>query len=245
MSSEHRTEEDLLGAIHVPARAYWGAHTERARANFPFLGYHVHPGMLRAYALVKKACCLANTELGLISAEKGAAIAQACDQVASGALADQFPVDAMQGGAGTSTNMNVNEVIANKAIEILGGTLGDYARVHPIEDVNLNQSTNDTYPTALKVSAITMLRALSEAIAALQGALQEKEKQFAGIVTIGRTELQEAVPITLGAEFSGFAEAVSRDRWRAFKCEERLRVVNLGGTAVGTGISAPRSYIFL
>jgi aspartate ammonia-lyase len=245
MSSEYRSEEDLLGAVQVPAQAYWGAHTERARANFPFTGYRVHPGMIRACALVKKACCMANAELGLLPADKAAAIQQACDQVASGGLADQFPVDALQGGAGTSTNMNVNEVIANRAIEILGGRRGDYVRVHPIEDVNLNQTTNDTYPTALKVSSIAMLRGLSQAIAALQGALQEKEKEFAGIVTIGRTELQEAVPITLGAEFSGFAEALARDRWRTFKCEERLRVVNLGGTAVGTGISAPRSYIFL
>jgi len=245
MSSEYRTEEDLLGDVRVPALAYWGAHTERARANFPFMGYRVHHGMIRAYAMVKKACCLANTELGLLNAEKGAAIIRACEEISSGGLSDQFPVDALQGGAGTSTNMNVNEVIANRAIELLGGRRGEYGRVHPIEDVNLNQSTNDTYPTALKVSAITMLRSLSEAIAALQGAFQEKEKEFAGIVTIGRTELQEAVPITLGAEFSGFAEAFARDRWRTFKCEERLRVVNLGGTAVGTGISAPRSYIFL
>lgn len=242
---EYRTEEDLLGSIQVPAEAYWGAHTERARANFSFTGYRVHPGMLRSYALVKKACCLANAELGLLSPEKSAAITRACDEIAEGGFSDQFPVDALQGGAGTSTNMNVNEVVANRAIEILGGVPGDYGRVHPIEDVNLNQSTNDTYPTALKVSAIMALRRLSEAIAGLQGAFQEKEKLFAGIATIGRTELQEAVPITLGAEFSGFAEAVGRDRWRTFKCEERLRVVNIGGTAVGTGISAPRSYIFL
>jgi aspartate ammonia-lyase len=242
---EHRTEEDLLGSIAVPAPVYWGAHTERARANFPFTGYRVHPGMIAAYALVKKACCMANRELGFLPAEKAAAITQACDEIASGGFGDQFPVDALQGGAGTSTNMNVNEVIANRAIEILGGARGDYARVHPIQDVNLNQSTNDTYPTALKVSAIRLLRGLSEALAGLQGAFQEKEKQFAGILTIGRTELQEAVPITLGAELSAFAEAVARDRWRTFKCEERLRVVNIGGTAVGTGISAPRSYIFL
>ena len=242
---DHRTEEDLLGSVPVPGPAYWGAHTERALANFPFTGYRVHPDMLRAYALVKKACCLANVELGLMAAEKGAAVIQACEEIAAGGLADQFPVDALQGGAGTSTNMNMNEVIANRAIEILGGARGEYSRVHPIEDVNLNQSTNDTYPTALKVSAIMGLHRLSEAIAGLQGAFQEKERQFAAIVTIGRTELQEAVPITLGAEFSGFAEAMSRDRWRTFKCEERLRVVNIGGTAVGTGISAPRSYIFL
>ncbi|HVP18989.1 MAG TPA: aspartate ammonia-lyase [Spirochaetia bacterium] len=242
---DHRSEEDLLGIVQVPAEAYWGAHTERARANFPLSGYRVHPRVIRALALVKKACCLANTELGLLAPAKGEAIVQACDEVANGGLQDQFPVDALQGGAGTSTNMNVNEVIANRAAELLGGVRGDYSRVHPIEDVNLNQSTNDTYPTALKVSAIMGLRRLSDAIAGLQGAFQEKEKELAGIVTIGRTELQEAVPMTLGAEFSGFAEAMSRDRWRTFKCEERLRVVNIGGTAVGTGISAPRSYIFL
>jgi aspartate ammonia-lyase len=242
---EYRREEDFLGAVQVPATAYWGAQTQRALENFPLLGYRVHPGMLKAFALVKKACCSANAELGLLDRTKAAAISQACDEVAAGRWDEQFPVDALQGGAGTSTNMNVNEVVANRAIEILGGKLGQYSLVHPIEHINLNQSTNDTYPTALKVSAIFALRRLSEAVAGLQGAFQDREKEFAGIVTLGRTELQEAVPITLGAEFSAFAEAMSRDRWRTFKCEERLRVVNLGGTAVGTGLSAPRSYIFL
>ncbi len=169
----------------------------------------------------------------------------ACDEIAAGKLSDQFPVDALQGGAGTSTNMNINEVIANRAIEILGGQKGDYNLVHPLEDVNLHQSTNDVYPTAAKSCRyFSILRDLSKVIAGLQGAFQEKEKEFAAIVKLGRTELQEAVPITLGAEFSAFAEAFSRDRWRTFKCEERLRVVNLGGTAVGTGLAAPRRLYF-
>jgi len=140
--------------------------------------------------------------------------------------------------------MNMNEVLANRAIEILGGSRGDYGLVHPIETVNLHQSTNDVYPTAIKVAAVFLLRDLSQAIAKVQGAFQKKENEFARIVKIGRTELQEAVPITLGAEFSAFGEAFARDRWRTFKCEERLRVVNLGGTAVGTGLSSPRSFLF-
>jgi aspartate ammonia-lyase len=242
---EYRKEDDFLGVVDVPAGVLWGAQTQRALQNFVLGGSRVHPRLLKAFALVKKACCRANAELGLLDGKRAAAILQACDEVAEGRWADQFPVDALQGGAGTSTNMNVNEVIANRAIQILGGKPGAYSLVHPIEHVNLNQSTNDTYPTALKVSAILGLRHLSEAIAGLQGAFQDREKAFAGIVTLGRTELQEAVPLTLGAEFSGFAEALGRDRWRTFKCEERLRVVNLGGTAVGTGLSAPRSYIFL
>ncbi|OQW96174.1 MAG: hypothetical protein BWK77_06075 [Verrucomicrobia bacterium A1] len=141
--------------------------------------------------------------------------------------------------------MNVNEVVANRALERMGRPLGDYATLHPIETVNLHQSTNDTVPTAARVAAILELRELSAALAALQGACQRREDEFARIVKIGRTELQEAVPLTLGAEFSAFAEAFGRDRWRTFKCEERLRVVNLGGTAVGTGLTAPQSYIFL
>jgi aspartate ammonia-lyase len=141
--------------------------------------------------------------------------------------------------------MNINEVIANRALELMGKKKGDYPALDPIEDVNLNQSTNDVYPTALKVACIRRLRRLSGVIARLQGCLQKKEKEFAGIVTIGRTELKDAVPMTLGQEFSAFAEAIGRDRWRVFKCEERLRQINLGGTAVGTGLTAPRSYIFL
>lgn len=238
-------EKDLLGPLEVPEVVYWGIHTERAIRNFPISGHRVHSSLIEALALVKKACCQANLETGYLAREKAEAILAACDEIAAGRLSDQFPIDALQGGAGTSTNMNLNEVIANRAIEMRGGKKGDYDIVHPLEDVNLHQSTNDTYPTAIKVAAIRGLRRLSEAIALLQGAFQEKESAFGKIIKIGRTELQDAVPITLGAEFSAFSEAFARDRWRTFKCEERLRVVNLGGTAVGTGLAAPRDYIFL
>jgi aspartate ammonia-lyase len=245
MQMKPRTEHDLLGELPVPAAALYGIHTARALANFRLSGRAVAPALIRAMAQVKKACALANRELGFQAAGKADAICRACDELAAGEHADQFPLDAVQGGAGTSTNMNLNEVIANRALELLGAARGDYAQLHPIEDVNLHQSTNDVYPTALKIAAIYGLRELSAALAALQGAFQRMEKDFAGIVKLGRTEMQDAVPMTLGAEFSAFAEAFARDRWRTFKCEERLRVVNLGGTAIGTGLTAPRSYIFL
>jgi len=240
-----RNERDFLGQLDVPADAYWGIHTQRAVNNFPVSGLKVNPRLIESIALIKKACRLANYETGYLDAEKAHAIMSACDEIAQGRHALQFPVDALQGGAGTSTNMNLNEVIANRAIELRGGNKGDYSLIHPLDDVNLHQSTNDVYPSALKVAGIYLLRELAQSIADLQGAFQEKEKEFASAVKIGRTELQEAVPITLGTEFSAFAEAISRDRWRTFKCEERLRVVNLGGTAVGTGLTAPRDYIFL
>jgi aspartate ammonia-lyase len=240
-----RIEKDFLGELTLPRDAYWGIHTERAVRNFPISGYRVRPSLIKALVLVKKACCLANAETGYLTGRKVPAILGACEEVLSGRLLEHFPLDALQGGAGTSTNMNVNEVIANRAIELLGGQKGDYALVHPLEDVNLHQSTNDVYPTAVRIAGIAGLRNLSRAIARLQGAFQDREKEFGRIVKIGRTELQEAVPLTLGIEFSAFSEALARDRWRTAKCEERLRVVNLGGTAVGTGLTAPRDYIFV
>ncbi len=240
--SNFRKEQDFLGEENVPADAYWGIHTFRATHNFRLNHASINPLIILALAQVKKACALANLETGLLSAKKCTAITSACDEIASGRLMDQFPVDALQGGAGTSTNMNLNEVIANRAIELMGKTKGNYSLIHPLEDVNLHQSTNDVYPTAVKIAAIHRFRDLAAAATALQGTFQKKE--FATIVKIGRTELQEAVPITLGAEFSAFAEALGRDRWRTFKCEERLHVVNPGGTAVGTGLAAPRDYIF-
>ena len=242
---EYRTEKDALGEKKVPADKYWGIHTQRAIENFPLSGLRVFPGWIQALVLVKKAACLANRELGYLPESKAKAIAAVCDEVLEGKWSDSWPLDALQGGAGTSMNMNVNEVLANRAIELLGGVKGQCGLVHPIDDVNMHQSTNDVYPTAVKVAAILGCKALSDAAAKLQGAFQQKEKEFSGIVKIGRTELQEAVPLTLGAEFAAFAEAFARDRWRTFKCEERLRVVNLGGTAIGTGLTAPQRYIFL
>ena len=242
---EYRIEKDFLGEKKIPQEAHWGIHTQRALENFSISATLVPPALIKALGFVKKASCLANAELGYISKEKTKAILAACDEIIKGQLGDQFPLDALQGGAGTSTNMNINEVIANRALELMGHARGDYGIIHPIETVNLHQSTNDVYPTALKVAFIFGLRDLAPEIELLQGVFQQKEKEFAGVVKIGRTELQEAVPMTLGVEFAAFAEALGRDRWRTFKCEERLRVVNLGGTAVGTGLSAPRSYIFL
>lgn len=240
-----RKEHDCLGERALAQDAYYGIHTQRAIENFSVSGYPVSPDLIIAIAQVKKACALTNGELGFLAAEKAQAIAAACDDVCRGELTDAFPLDAMQGGAGTSTNMNVNEVIANRALELLGCRRADYGVIHPIQHVNLHQSTNDVYPTALKIAIIGKLRALSAAVEDIQGVFQKKEKEFHDIVTMGRTEMQAAVPMTLGGIFSGFAGAFARDRWRTFKCEERIRTVNLGGTAVGTGLCAPKRYIFL
>jgi aspartate ammonia-lyase len=234
---ETRTEIDFLGEMQIPADAPWGIHTARALENFPIPGSPVPAALISALAQVKKACALANKELGLLSPEKADAIIAACDEFELSDLKSEM--SALQGGAGTSTNMFMNELLANGASKRCGQP------VHPIEDVNLHQSTNDVYPTAVKVAAIHGLRDLAEKVETLQGAFQRLEKKFTHITTVGKTELVEAVPLTLGAEFGAFAEAFARDRWRTFKCEERLRVVNLGGTAIGTGLTAPRDYIFL
>jgi len=240
-----RREEDLLGTREIPAEAYYGIHTLRAAENFSVSGQPVHPELIKALGLVKQAAAETNLTLKELEPTLGNAIAQAAAEVAEGRFADQFIVDALQGGAGTSTNMNVNEVIANRAIELLGGNKGDYSLVHPLNHVNMSQSTNDVYPTALRLAAIRLLRHLAESCATLQGALQAKEAEFAGVLKVGRTEMQDAVPITLGQEFAAWAEAIARDRWRLYKVEERLRQVNLGGTAIGTGLNASRKYIYM
>ena len=246
MAQDVRREHDFLGGEDIPADALWGIHTRRACRNFPLSGRRVHPALIHAYGWVKLAAAQRNHALGAWQDDpaKAKAIFQACQEMADGILDASVLVDALQGGAGTSTNMNVNEVLANRALQIMGAPLGSYDVVSPLGDINLHQSTNDTYPTALRLGAISLLRVLEENLVALQKAFQEKEKAFAAVVKIGRTEMQDAVPVTLGREMAAYAEAISRDRWRVYKCEERLRVVNLGGTAVGTGMAAPRAYIF-
>jgi len=239
-----REEKDFLGAAEIPQEAYWGIHTYRALQNFSVSGYKIHPEFIKAFGFVKLACALVNKDLGKFESEKACAIIQACEELVEGKFNSQIVVDAIQGGAGTSLNMNVNEVIANRALEISGKNKGEYEFIDPIQDINLHQSTNDAYPTALKTACILLLRKLEKEIISLQESFQEKEKEFADIVKVARTQLMDAVLITLGKEFSAYAEAVSRDRWRIYKCEERLRVVNIGGTAIGTGLCAPRKFIF-
>ncbi|WP_018606043.1 aspartate ammonia-lyase [Uliginosibacterium gangwonense] len=239
-----RIESDSLGEYAVPAQAWYGIHTARALENFHILGQPVAIDLVAAMAEVKIACARTNTELGYLDAERAGAIVQACEKVIAGEFENDIVVDALQGGAGTSLNMNLNEVIANRAEVLLGGERGQYLRVHPLDHVNLHQSTNDVFPTALRIAAIRGLHRLEHALVALQTALQDKEQAFAAVVKLGRTQLQDACPTTLGASFAAWAEAIGRDRWRVFKCEERLRVVNLGGTAIGTGLAAPREYIF-
>jgi aspartate ammonia-lyase len=239
-----RRERDALGERDLPAGALHGIHTARALDNFQLLGRPVHPGLARAMGAVKLAAARTNRSLGYLDAPAADAIEAACRELMDGRLAGEIVVDALQGGAGTSANMNVNEVLANRALQILGAAPGDYAIVSPLGQINLHQSTNDVFPTALRVAALWELRRLEPAVVALQEAFQEKERAFAHVVKVGRTEMQDAVLTTLGREMSAYAEALNRDRWRLGKCEERLRVVNLGGTAIGTGLAAPRAYIF-
>lgn len=237
-----RRDKDLLGERELPDEAYYGIHTLRAAENFPLSGYKVHPRLIAAIALVKKAAAEVNGEQGYLDSITATAITAAADEVVAGQWRDQFIVDALQGGAGTSTNMNVNEVLACRANEMITGTKN--GPVHPLDHVNLHQSTNDVYPTGLRIAAIWLLKPLSDACADLQEALQDKETEFAGIIKVGRTQLQDALPIMLGQEFGAWAQAIARDRWRLYKVEERLRQTNLGGTAVGTGLNAPPKYIY-
>ncbi|MGY2050875.1 aspartate ammonia-lyase [Methylobacterium sp. JK268] len=239
-----RTEHDLLGDREVPAGAYYGVHTLRAVENFPITGTVLAscPDLIGALAAIKQAAARANHELGLLDAARRDAIVAACEEIRGGALHDQFVVDLIQGGAGTSTNMNANEVIANRALEILGHPRGAYAQLHPNEHVNLGQSTNDVYPTALKIAATGAIRRLLAAMAALRGSFEAKAAEFADILKMGRTQLQDAVPMTLGQEFGTYARMLAEDEARLGEAALLIREINLGATAIGTGITAHPAY---
>ncbi|MDO7869047.1 aspartate ammonia-lyase [Nocardioides jiangxiensis] len=239
-----RIEHDLLGDKPVPADAYWGVHTARARENFPITGATIsaYPHLVTALAAVKEAAALANHELGLLPTDLTKAIVTACREIRGGALHDQFVVDAIQGGAGTSTNMNANEVIANRALEHLGHARGDYARLHPNEHVNLSQSTNDAYPTAVNVATIVSLRGLADAMRVLEESFARKADEFADVLKMGRTQLQDAVPMTVGQEFRTYAVMLGEDRARLEESAALLHEINLGATAIGTGLNAPAGY---
>ena len=240
----HRSEHDLLGYRDVPAEAYWGIHTLRARKNFAITGTPIAacPHLIDALAAVKEAAALANEELGLLDPRKAAAIVEACREIREGKLHDQFVVDVIQGGAGTSTNMNANEVVANRALELLGHARGQYEHLHPNEDVNLGQSTNDVYPTAVKIATVFAVHGLLGSMLVLQDAFAAKAVEFRGILKMGRTQLQDAVPMTLGQEFSAYAVMIEEDRSRLSEAVELIHEINLGATAIGTGLNAPAGY---
>ncbi len=239
-----RTETDKLGQLELQDYEIYGLQTKRAVENFNLNNKKTNLHLIYSLVKIKKAAAM--TYLNNGADEKGiyTAVVSACDRILTGEADDQFITQALQGGAGTSTNMNVNEVIANLALEQSGQPFGAYEKIHPLDDVNRGQSTNDVYPTALRITAIETLRQLSEECARLQEALQQKENELESVRKVGRTELMDAVAITLGAEFGAYAQAIARDRWRLYKVEERLRQVNIGGTAIGTGTNADRQYRF-
>jgi len=243
-SKAERIEHDLLGDRSVPAEAYYGVHTLRAVENFPITGtpISIYPDLIRALAAIKQAAALTNRELGMLDEEKTNAIVKACEEVRAGKLHDQFVVDVIQGGAGTSTNMNANEVIANRALEHLGHNKGEYQHLHPNEHVNMSQSTNDVYPTALKVAGYIGIFRLVDAMAGLRRAFELKAEEFKDVLKMGRTQLQDAVPMTLGQEFSTYAVMLGEDEERLKEAVMLIREINLGATAIGTGINAHPEY---
>lgn len=239
----YRLEKDSIGIKQIPKDAYYGINALRAAENFNITGLRLHKEFVKSLAQVKKAAAIANFMAGLLECKIKDAIIQACDEIVEGHFYDQFIVDPIQGGAGTSTNMNINEVIANRAIEILGGQKGDYEIVNPNDHVNMGQSTNDVIPTAGKLTILKLLPKVMNQLISLEKALKNKSKEFDDIVKMGRTQLQDAVPIRLGQEFSAYASVIGRDISRFENAKHELLYVNLGGTAIGTSINADKKYV--
>ncbi|WP_426936803.1 aspartate ammonia-lyase [Brevibacterium sp. LE-L] len=239
-----RTETDSIGSLEIPDTAYWGVHTARANENFPIARrpVSVYPDFVRAFACVKQAAARANAEIGALDDQRANLIDAACEEIKSGRLHDQFAVGVIQGGAGTSTNMNANEVITNRALEIAGRAKGDYAFIHPNDHTNHSQSTNDTYPTAIKIALAFSLQNLLSELTLLADAFAAKGREFSHIVKVGRTQLQDAVPMTLGQEFNAFATTLREDVQRLEEAVALLGEVNMGATAIGTSINAPVGY---
>ena len=238
----YREEYDSIGARMIPADAYYGVQSLRGAENFRITGRMLHPEFIRAIAEIKKATAMANKEAGVLKPEIADAIVVACDDILNGKLIDSFITDAIQGGAGTSANMNANEVIANRAIEVLGGKKGDYRIVHPNDHVNCGQSTNDVIPSAGRIALIRLINNATESLVKLKAAFEGKAAEYAKVIKMGRTEMQDAVPISFGQVFGAFASALARDIRRFELAAEEMTVLNLGGTAVGTGINAHPDY---
>ena len=239
----YRLERDSIGEKQVPESAYYGVQTLRAAENFRITGLSMHPELIRSLAYIKKAAAITNLEVGVLSRDRAEAIIQACDEILRGKFHEDFIVDPIQGGAGTSVNMNANEVIANRAIEILGGKKGDYSIVHPNDHVNCGQSTNDVIPTAGKITTLRLLMRAKDELLSLHRALEDKAVEFNGVIKMGRTQMQDAVPIRLGQEFRAYADAVMRDIRRMGTAMEEMHELNMGGTAVGTGLNADPLYL--
>ena len=238
-----RMEHDSIGALNVPAEAYYGVQSMRAATNFQITHRPLHPVLIDSIVMVKKAAAITNEKSGKLNQQIAQAIIKACDEILDGNLRDQFIVDAIQGGAGTSANMNANEVIANRAIEILGGTKGDYSIVHPNDHVNMSQSTNDVIPTAGKITVLKLLPQTIKELEKLEKAMEEKEAEFDDILKMGRTQLQDAVPMRLGQSFGAFAHVLKRDIKRLKNVMDEMKVLNIGATAIGTAINVDPYYL--
>ncbi len=238
-----RIETDSVGSLNVPEKAYYGISSLRGQINFPITGRRMHPGLIRSLAEVKKAAAMVNRDNGLLDHRIAEAIIEACDEIIAGKLNEQFIVDPIQGGAGTSANMNANEVIANRAIEMLGKEKGDYALVNPNDHVNMSQSTNDVFPTAGKIAVLKLLPELAYELERLEKAFKLKAYEFSDVIKMGRTQLQDAVPIRLGQSFHAYAAVLGRDRQRLQKARGAIKSINLGGTAIGTAINVDQRYL--